>query len=160
VSSSQITVNWGASSDNVAVTAYDVYRNGGLVGSVSGSTLSYTDTTGLLPSTLYAYYIVARDAAGNPSLASNTMSATTPAATGITLSVNGYKARGVQQADLSWTGASSTNVDIFRNGGKVTTTANDGAYTDNIGAKGGGNYRYKICEAGTTTCSNEVTITF
>jgi subtilisin family serine protease len=80
--------------------------------------------------------------------------------TGITLSVRGYKVKGVQYADLTWSGAAGTNVDIYRNDAYVDSTVND-AYTDYIGKKGGGSYTYKVCEAGTTTtCSNEVTISF
>lgn len=80
-----------------------------------------------------------------------------PAAIG--LSVSGYKVRGVATVDLSWSGATSTSVDVFRNGAKVTTTANDGAHTDSIG-KVSGTFTYKVCEAGTTTCSNEASATF
>ncbi len=79
---------------------------------------------------------------------------------GISLSVTGYKVKGVQHADLTWSGATATHVDVHRNGVVITTTANDGAYTDNIGQKGGGSHTYKVCEAGTTTCSNEATVTF
>jgi subtilisin family serine protease len=79
---------------------------------------------------------------------------------GFTLSATGYKVKGTQMADLLWSGATSTNVDIFRNGVMVTTTANPGSYTDSIGAKGGGSYTYKACEAGTSTCSNEASISF
>ena len=77
----------------------------------------------------------------------------------ITLTARGYKVKGKQKADLAWSGATSANVDVFRNGANVVTTANDGAYTDTIDATGHGTYRYKVCEAGTTTCSDEVTIT-
>ena len=77
-----------------------------------------------------------------------------------TLSANGYKVKGYQKADLSWSGAVSTNVDVFRNSVKITTTANDGAYTDNINRRGGGTYTYKVCEVGTSTCSNEATVVF
>jgi serine protease len=80
--------------------------------------------------------------------------------TGITLSATGYKVKGLQKADLTWSGATSTNVDVFRNGANITTTANDGFHTDNINNRGGGSYTYKVCEAGTTTCSNEATISF
>jgi subtilisin family serine protease len=79
---------------------------------------------------------------------------------GITLSATGYKVKGVQHADLTWSGATSTNVDIVRNGMTVTTTANDGAHTDSTGTKGGGTYTYKVCEAETSICSAEVTVTF
>jgi hypothetical protein len=78
---------------------------------------------------------------------------------GITLSVLGYKVRGNNNADLTWNGATSANVDVHRNNEPPTTTANDGAYTDSIG-RGGGTYTYKVCEATTSTCSNQVTITF
>jgi hypothetical protein len=77
------------------------------------------------------------------------------------LSASGYKVRGVQRADLSWSGAAGDDVDVYRNGAKVATTLNTGAYTDNIGAKGGGHYIYKICEVGAQTyCSNEVVVAF
>jgi thermitase len=43
---------------------------------------------------------------------------------------------------------------------KITTTANDGAMTDAINAKGNGTYTYRVCAAGTTTCSNEAKAVF
>lgn len=78
----------------------------------------------------------------------------------IDLTANGRKVRGRHIVDLTWSGASSTNVDVIRDGGVISTTANDGAYTDNIGAVGGATYIYQLCEAGTGTCSNEVTVVF
>jgi hypothetical protein len=76
------------------------------------------------------------------------------------LSVSAYKVRGVQHADLTWNGAGSNQVDIVRDGSTVATTANDGFHTDNIGNRGGASYQYKVCEAGTSTCSNEATASF
>ena len=79
---SSITLAWNASSDNVGVTGYDIYRGSTLAGYVSGSTLSYTDT-GLSANTTYTYQIKAKDAAGNVSAASAAASATTqPAGSG------------------------------------------------------------------------------
>ena len=78
---------------------------------------------------------------------------------GITLSASAYKVKGIKTTDLTWTGATSTNVDIFRDGAKIVTTANDGAHTDSIG-KGSGTHTYKVCEAGTSTCSGNVAVTF
>jgi subtilisin len=83
-----------------------------------------------------------------------------PPATGISLSATGYKVQGLQKVDLTWSGATSGSVDIHRNGAKLTTTNNSGSYTDHINARGGGTYTYKVCEAGTDTCSAEVTVTF
>ena len=79
---------------------------------------------------------------------------------GFTLSVSAYKVRGVHHVDLTWDGAGSSQVDIVRDGSIVDTTANDGAYTDNTDNRGGGSYRYQVCEAGTSTCSNEATASF
>lgn len=78
----------------------------------------------------------------------------------LTLSASGYKVKGLQVVDLSWSNAASSNVDIVRNGAVVTTTANDGAYTDSLGVKGTGTYTYQVCEAGTTTCSATVSVVF
>jgi hypothetical protein len=79
---------------------------------------------------------------------------------GITLSATGYKVKGVQHADLSWNGATGTNVDIFRDNVLIATVANNGSYTDNIGQKGKGSYVYKVCETDGSACSNEVTVSF
>ena len=77
ISPSQINLSWTASTDNVGVTGYRVYRNGTQVGTPTGT--SYSDT-GLTASTAYSYYVRAVDAAGNVSGNSNTASATTQAA--------------------------------------------------------------------------------
>lgn len=74
-----ITVAWNASTDNVAVTGYNVYANGVLKNTVT--TLNYT-ITGLTASTNYSIYVTAKDAAGNTSSSSNTISATTNAGGG------------------------------------------------------------------------------
>jgi hypothetical protein len=69
--------------------------------------------------------------------------------------------QGVDTVDLSWDGATSANVDIYRNGMIIATVpANPGSYTDNTHQKGHATYTYKVCHAGTQTCSNEVTVTF
>jgi serine protease len=80
--------------------------------------------------------------------------------TEISLSATGYKVKGRHNVDLEWAGATSTNIDIYRNGTVVATTANDGFHTDSTNNVGGGSYTYKICEAGTETCSNEATVSF
>jgi len=83
-----------------------------------------------------------------------------PPPTGITLSANGYKVKGKHTIDLSWSGASSTNVDIYRDGALIATVTNNGAYTDSTNNRGGGSYDYEVCEAGTSTCSATVTVNF
>ena len=62
--------------------------------------------------------------------------------------------------DLSWGPMGSGNVDVYRNNALVVTTPNDGFYTDSPGTRGHATYTYKVCNAGTQTCSNQVTVTF
>jgi chitodextrinase/C1A family cysteine protease len=68
------TLNWTASTDNVGVTGYNVYRNGSLLGAAASA--SY-NVTGLTAATTYSFYVTAYDAAGNVSAASATISVTT-----------------------------------------------------------------------------------
>lgn len=72
--SSSISLAWNASTDNVGVTAYNVYMDGNLATTVSSTS---TTISGLTPSTTYSFYVVAKDAAGNASSNSSTVSGTT-----------------------------------------------------------------------------------
>jgi chitodextrinase len=74
IATTSLILSWNASSDNVGVDSYDVYRNGSLIANIS--TTSYT-VSGLSASTTYSFYIIAKDAAGNASAASSTFYATT-----------------------------------------------------------------------------------
>ncbi|GAA2695952.1 glycosyl hydrolase [Actinoplanes palleronii] len=79
----QIRLSWGASTDNVGVTGYNVYANGTLTTTVTGTT--YTDSQ---PDTAtVAYYVKAKDAAGNESAAGNTVTRTGAPQTGANLAV-------------------------------------------------------------------------
>ncbi|MFE4551691.1 carbohydrate binding domain-containing protein [Streptomyces sp. NPDC056785] len=77
--SSTVSLSWGASSDNVGVSGYDVYSGPNQVLSVSGTSAT---VGGLSPSTAYTFTVKARDAAGNTSAASNSVSVTTNAGGG------------------------------------------------------------------------------
>lgn len=70
-------LTWTASTDNVAVTGYDVYQGTTLKG--TATTTNYT-VTGLTALTAYTFSVKAKDAAGNVSAASNTVNVTTLAA--------------------------------------------------------------------------------
>src|SRR2546426_831683 len=74
VSSSQITLSWTASTDNVGVAGYQIYRGGSQIATTSLT--SYADT-GLSPATTYVYQVSAYDAAGNVSALSASASAAT-----------------------------------------------------------------------------------
>jgi hypothetical protein len=74
--STTTNLSWSGATDNVGVTGYDVYQGSSMIGSTSSA--SYT-VTGLTPSTTYSFNVKAKDAAGNTSASSNTVSVTTSA---------------------------------------------------------------------------------
>src|SRR5262245_738756 len=76
VSSTQINLNWNASTDNVAVAGYRIYRDGAFLRS---SSMIPLQDSGLTASTTSSYAVSAYDAAGNESAQSTSASATTPA---------------------------------------------------------------------------------
>ncbi len=67
-------LSWTASTDNIAVTGYNIFQNGSLI---TTSTSTSADITGLNVSTTYSYTVRARDAAGNISAASNILNVST-----------------------------------------------------------------------------------
>lgn len=85
---------------------------------------------------------------------------TPPPPAAYTLTASGTTTGKGPKTSLSWSGATGTNVDIFRNGAKLTTTANDGAHTDQLAKGTTGTFTYKICNVGTTTCSNDASVTY
>ncbi|MCA9901922.1 MAG: hypothetical protein KC433_27270 [Anaerolineales bacterium] len=80
----------------------------------------------------------------------------TPPPSSITLSVNAYKDKGRRFADLTWSGASGSNVDVYYNGGFLQTTPNDGFQTVGSFGPGGGSYTFQVCQAGSTTVCSPV----
>src|SRR5207244_3741061 len=74
ISSSQINLSWTASTDDVAVTGYRIFRNNV---QIATSTATSFDDSGLAASTTYNYAVAAYDAAGNVSPNSTGVAATT-----------------------------------------------------------------------------------
>ncbi|MFE2628333.1 discoidin domain-containing protein, partial [Streptomyces sp. NPDC059374] len=70
-SGGDVKLTWQASSDNVKVTGYDVYGNNQLLKSVAGDVTTYTDTPSA--GATVTYHVKAKDAAGNVSAASNSV---------------------------------------------------------------------------------------
>ena len=165
VGTAQINLSWTASTDNVAVTGYQVERclgagcsNFALAGSPTGT--SFNDTTGLQPATTYTYRVRASDAVPNFSTYSNTATATTPAlpppdTTPPTAPSNlTATAVGPAQINLSWT-ASTDNVAVtgyqvercqgagcgtFALAGSPTGTT----FNDTTGLQAGTTYTYRV----------------
>ena len=86
----------------------------------------------------------------------------TPTATPgpIQLRGQGKKVGGINTSRLKWRGATSPSVDVYRDGNVIATTPNDGLYDDSTGTTGQASFMYTVCEAGTQTCSNTVTVNF
>ena len=84
----------------------------------------------------------------------------TPTPGPIQLRGQGKKVGGINTSRLKWRGATSANIDVYRDGVVIATTPNDGLYDDSTGTTGQASFMYGVCEAGTQTCSNEVTVSF
>ncbi|GAA0252736.1 hypothetical protein GCM10010492_61620 [Saccharothrix mutabilis subsp. mutabilis] len=134
-----VSLEWGASSDNVAVVGYDVLSGGAVVKSVTG-TSAVVD--GLTADTAYTFTVVAKDAAGNTSDASEALTVRTPAApdtekpsapTG--LAVTGTSANSI---GLSWTAASDNvgvvGYDVLSGGAVVASVTGTSATVEGLTA--------------------------
>jgi hypothetical protein len=159
--SSVITFTASATDKEDGNVSASIVWNSSLAGPLGmGATVSRTLSAG-------THVITAQAADSTGATASKsitiTVTSTTSSSSGtspaITLTASGSKVKGRQTANLSWTGATSATVDVYRNNVRIVTTANDGAYTDSVVA-GKGTYSYKVCEAGTSNCSATVNVRF
>ncbi|WP_199881639.1 discoidin domain-containing protein [Streptomyces sp. CB03911] len=108
----QIKLTWNAASDNTGVTGYDIYADNTLVSSVAGNVLTYTDSRP--DSATVSYFVKAKDAAGNQSASSNTVTRT--GASGDTQAPSApatlaFTQPAAGQVKLTW-GASADNVGV------------------------------------------------
>jgi chitodextrinase len=127
VSSSQINLSWTPSTDNVAVTGYQIFRNNVQVGTSTGS--SFYDL-GLSGSSQYPYSVAAFDAAGNVSLQSASTTGTTLSSDTIPPAVpSGLQSSNItsNSITISWTpstdNAGVAGYQVFRNGVNIGTAA-------------------------------------
>jgi chitodextrinase len=152
--STNVHLTWNASTDNVGVTGYNIYRNGGTTPSFSTTATSFDDST-VSPTTTYSYVVKAFDAAGNLSPASNSSSATTPCTgdctapstpTGLTGSASTVGTTAVK-VSLSWN-ASTDNVGVtsyvvLRGGTVIATGVGTNSYSDTT-VQPNTNYSYTV----------------
>ncbi len=110
------SLSWNASTDNVGVAGYDIYRNGNYLASTTST--SY-NVSGLSANTTYSFYVKALDDADNESAKSNTISVTTEN------SASYCSSRG-SDSSYEW-------IDLVRLNGLNKTSGNDGGYKDNTG---------------------------
>ncbi|GAA1412199.1 glycoside hydrolase family 9 protein [Catellatospora coxensis] len=129
-SSTSISLAWDASTDNVGVAGYDVYRGTVKVGTPAGT--SYTDT-GLTPSTAYTYTVRARDVGGYVSAASVPVTGTTqggdvvPPAAPANLRVG---ATGSDSVTITWDPVPTAVSYAVRRGGVQVAVVTGTSYTD------------------------------
>ncbi|GIF69633.1 glycosyl hydrolase [Asanoa ishikariensis] len=162
--SDQIRLTWTASTDNVGVTGYDIYANGQLRTSV-GNVLTYTDTQPA--SATVAYYVRAKDAAGNQSGNSNTVTrqgTSTDTQAPTAPSGLAYTEPGSNQIRLTWT-ASTDNVgvtgyDVYANGSvRASVAGNALTYTDTQAATATVSYYVRAKDAAGNVSGNSNTVT-
>ncbi len=148
---SGVRFSWSASTDDVAVAFYDVYHDGQLMTSVPGTEVSAELT--VVPGATWGLYVNARDAAGNVSQASSTVTITAPQCqadteppttpTGVTATASGTT------VTVRWTPSTDnvgvTGYEIVRDGTQVGSTsgATAAAFTDS-GLTADTRYQYQV----------------
>jgi PKD repeat protein len=128
------------------ITAYSWSFGDGTSGSGTRVVHSYAQAAS------YTVTLTVTDNSGASAAASQTV-------TLIALTARGYKVKGLEKVDLSWSGPSGASFDVYRNGTK-TATVQASAYTDSLNAKGVGTYAYRVCAPAASVCSNQVTVSF
>jgi chitodextrinase/glucose/arabinose dehydrogenase len=108
-----LTLTWTASTDNVGVTGYEIYRGTDKIG--ESTTTSFT-VSGLEATTAYAFTVKAKDAAGNTSPSSATLNVTTPACAPATAYLS----------DLTWVSATNGTGPVEKNRSNGGAVAGDG----------------------------------
>jgi chitodextrinase len=149
VSESEIDLSWSASTDNVGVTGYVIYRNGLKLPHVSGTT--YHDT-GLAASTGYVYSVQAVDAAGNASAQSSRTKATTRTSPDgeAPSTPAGLRATAVSSSeiDLTWSGSTDnvavTGYVVYRDGAELTTVSGTTTAFQDTGLEFSTTYMYRV----------------
>jgi chitinase len=169
--STSVSLSWSASSDNVGVTGYDVYRNGTLAG--SSTSTSYT-VGGLSASTAYSFSVKAKDAAGNVSAASSALSVTTSASGGSCAVLPGVPSgltspsKDASSVSLSWTAPSAgTNCsivgyDVYNGSTRVAQTSGTSTSYTVGGLSASTAYTFSVAarnESGTSAKSSGLNVT-
>ena len=119
ITATTVDLTWNASTDNVGVTGYNVYRDDSLVRSVSDTT---AHVTGLAAGTTYTFYVKAKDAAGNLSAPSDSVTVTTSNETGGAMPT-GYCSSKGNNANYEW-------IDYVGIGSIDNSTGSNGGYAD------------------------------
>ena len=140
------SIRWTSSIDGQIGTGGSFSRT--LSSGAHTITASVTDSAGVVASTQVTITVSVPSSSSVPT-------------SGPTLAARGYKVKGNQTVELKWTGLDGGSVNIYRNGGALLSSANDGVETDNINKKGGGvSYTYQVCAADGSGCTNSASVSF
>ncbi len=173
LSASSAEVTWSHSGDNESGfkverqtqnpdLSWAPWTEAGMASMDAGSFLD----SGLVSQETYRYRVAATNAAGDSAWVESG-EVTTPL--GLTVDASGYKQKGWQYVDVSWTGAPGGFVDVFRDDGSgailvgspAAGAGGSGVFTDGPIAKGGAQYTYQVCVSGEpANCSSPVTVNF
>jgi chitodextrinase len=140
-----ITASWAASSDNVGVTGYRLYRNGIALTTTTAKT--YTDPA-VVQGSSYSYQVVALDKAGNQSASSATQSTVFPDTTKPTAPTKLTLTAGTKSITLKWVAATDnvgvTAYRIYRATTFIGTVASPALTYTNSGLKTGTAYSFHV----------------
>lgn len=158
ITQTSCTLNWTASTDNVGVTGYEVFRNGTSIGTPTATTFN---VSGLSASTAYNFTVRARDAAGNYSAQSNALSVTTQSAsTGYrylrVVALGGVSTYDIFMEEIDWLVGTSVYPTTNASSGSTAVTATNNssnAYKVSDGIKN----NTSIWSSGSTTYPQNLT---
>ena len=115
-----------------------------------------TGSPNVLLSSVFSATSVPADGVTSGSTSGDTSSGTAPSTPALTVSKQSTKSGNT--AALSWSGVIGANVEVWRNGARYLTTANDGRHNDIKLPRG--SFSYRVCAVGGAPCSATVTVTF
>jgi chitodextrinase len=128
-----VLLRWGASTDNVGVAGYRIFRDGQPIASLAASARSFTDSTAP-QAQAHTYTVAAYDAVPNVSAMSNQVTITVPDTIPPSTPTNLTLTPGSKSITLSWT-ASTDNVavkcyQVFRNGVAIANVSTGTTFTN------------------------------
>jgi hypothetical protein len=175
----RLSLTWSGANGSTV----DVYRNGALITSTENDQryVNLREFNGASPAASYVYKLCERGTSRCSNEATVSLGASSgtsepgpapqpppepqaapqPGAS-IRLNVSGQAETKRHRLTLTWSGANGRTVDVYRNGALINTTENDKRYVNLRQFKGAARaetYVYKLCESGTSRCSNEASIT-
>ena len=108
----------------------------------------------------YTVKLTATDNSGSAVQKTGSVTVSATGGSSITLTVKGSTDATKKYMTLTWSGATGATVDVYRDGPFIKNEPNDGKYVNSLPLPGKTSYTYKVCLVGTTTCSNNATVTF